>query len=39
LFVSLEREKSRGDESGYPPPYLDVFKISKGNRVVSPTVV
>ena len=29
----------RVDESGYPPPFLDVFKISKVNRVVSLTIV
>ena len=35
LFGSLEREESRGEEmrvelNDNPPPYLDVFKISKG---------
>ena len=27
----------RVEENGYPSPYLDVFKISKGKGVISPS--
>ena len=43
LFGSLEREESSEEESRgewlsstlFPPPCLDVFKISRGNGVIS----